>query len=389
MQVRTAQPIATRDKPAADRRAVFVSIDNESATLDLLVAQQNDKFGQLRCIYIDTSAQDSSGNGCTIQTDIGQKIMALANTQGYYPVFVPFVTKLTISSNQAVTLLMLDFDMRPVTWATVLQSGSVPDPLHVIIDDQPIATNATVQNWPSVQPVSISGQPIGVAQASGWSVAQSGVWNVGATQNGTWNVGVTGTATVTWSTAKPVSVSNFPATQAVTQSGAWNIGINNWPTSQHVTVDAQPLQVTIVGTDPRAYINVGLAATVALTPASTFIKIVFDTVAENLGSLYNATTGQITIAASGYYQFSGGVYFQNVSLGDNSVISIFRNGSEYARLQQYYAGSSGGHFTSGACILYLSAGDVIEFRAFANDAGHLGTVVGGNVVTNYLQMIRY
>lgn len=159
MIIRPAQPIATSNKPQTDRRAVFANVQNETGEIDLLIAQQTERFGQLRCIYIDTSAQDTNGNGCVIETDLGQNITALAQTQGYYPVFLPFVSKLKISSNQAVNILLLDFDMQPSIWPTALASSNVPDPLHVIIDDQPIATSAEVQNWPAVQPVSISGQP--------------------------------------------------------------------------------------------------------------------------------------------------------------------------------------------------------------------------------------
>lgn len=187
MIIRPAQPIATSNKPQTDRRAVFANVQNETGEIDLLIAQQTERFGQLRCIYIDTSAQDTDGNGCVIETDLGQNITALAQTQGYYPVFLPFVSKLKISSNQAVNILLLDFDMRPSIWPTALASSNVPDPLHVIIDDQPIATNAEVQNWPAVQPVSISGQPIEVSQGSVFvtQATQLGAWNVNATlQNG-------------------------------------------------------------------------------------------------------------------------------------------------------------------------------------------------------------
>lgn len=315
MLIRPAQPIATANKPQTDRRAVFVALDNESGIVDLLIPQRNERFGQLRCIYIDTSTQDSSGNGCTIQTDIGQSIVALAQTQGYYPVFVPFVSKLKISSNETANIVLLDFDVQPATWPTSLQASSVPNPLHVVIDDQPIATNATVQNWPASQHVTVDGQPlsvdstvqnwltnfpvsqnsswvvsqggswavnalqsgawsvsianfpatqavsisnlpIGVTQSGAWSVnanitntslsvAQSGAWNVAATQSGSWNVGITGTVTVTWSTAKPVSVSNFPAVQAVSQSGTWNIAVSNFPATQpvsgSVSLSGQPI----------------------------------------------------------------------------------------------------------------------------------------------------
>lgn len=357
MQVRTAQPIATRDKPATDRRAVFVSIDNESATLDLLIAQQNDKFGQLRCIYVDTSAQDSSGNGCTIETDIGQKITALANMQGYYPVFVPFVTKLTISSNQAVTLLMLDFDMRPVTWPTILQSESVPDPLHVIIDDQPISTNATVQNWPASQPVTINGQPIEVIQTNTWSVsvvdtplpvsqsglwnvvvtgtvaaAQSGAWNISATQSGTWNVGITGTATVTWSTAKPVSVSNFPAIQPVSgtvavsnfpatqpisgtvsaaQSGAWNVSVQNSNKIGQVPISANGTLTALINASNIAYIvltccnfsNSTLGTLLIQDPANNTIVGLYVPILTNFSGVLISVPVNLSGAGTGLWSF--------------------------------------------------------------------------------------
>lgn len=162
MIIRPAQPVATQNKASLDRRAIFVSLSNESGEVDLLLAQRNERFGQLRTIYIDTSAQDDAGNGCVIETDIGQNITVLSGTQGYYTVFVPFVTKIKISANETATLLLLDFDVPPSQWSMRATSGIVPDPLHVIIDDQPVATNATVQNWPVSQPVIIDDQPIAV-----------------------------------------------------------------------------------------------------------------------------------------------------------------------------------------------------------------------------------
>lgn len=173
MIVQNARPIATVDKLRADRRAIFVSLENETDEINLLVAQQNERFGQLRCIYIDTSAQDSNGDGCTITTDLGQNITALNGTQGYYPVFLPFISAIKVSSNQTVNLLLLDFDMQPATWITT--SGKVPDPLHVIVDGQPLTTNATIENWPPLQPVTINGQPIATTAAA----TQSGPWSVG------------------------------------------------------------------------------------------------------------------------------------------------------------------------------------------------------------------
>lgn len=158
MLIRPAQPIATANKSQTDRRAVFVALDNESGIVDLLISQRNERFGQLRCIYIDTSTQDSDGNGCTIETDLGQNVCAPAGTQGYYPVFIPFVSKLNVTSNQAVNLLLLDFDVQPSQW----QVSNAPDPQHVIIDGQPISTNATVENFPEA-----------------FGATQSGAWEVG------------------------------------------------------------------------------------------------------------------------------------------------------------------------------------------------------------------
>lgn len=125
MIIRPAQPIATQNKVSSDRRAIFVSLSNESGEVDLLLAQRNQRFGQLRTIYIDTSAQDDTGNGCVIETDIGQNITVLANTQGYYTVFVPFVSKLKISSNETATVLLLDFDVSPNFWDTKKKTSSV------------------------------------------------------------------------------------------------------------------------------------------------------------------------------------------------------------------------------------------------------------------------
>lgn len=158
-----AQPIATMQKSIADRRAIMVAFDGAGAEtteqIDLLMQQRINRFGQLRCIFIDTSQQASTSDGATIITDFGQRFVAQPQTQGYYTVFVPYVSKLTISSNDKVDLVLFDFDLPPMIWGKG-ETQNIPDPLPVTIDGQPIGTNATVQNWPAVQPVSISGQPI-------------------------------------------------------------------------------------------------------------------------------------------------------------------------------------------------------------------------------------
>src|SRR6185312_2280792 len=116
LNVNPANAIATIDKAKTDRRSIALTV-NGSESLNLLQAQRLQKFGQLRAVFIDTSAQDSNGNGLSLQTDLGQTIKAAPGTQGYYPVFCPFVTAINSSCNEACNVQLYDFDVAPNVWS--------------------------------------------------------------------------------------------------------------------------------------------------------------------------------------------------------------------------------------------------------------------------------
>lgn len=183
MIVRPAQPIATQNKVSTDRRAIFVSVSNETGEVDLLLAQRNERFGQLRTIYIDTSAQDDTGNGCVIETDIGQNITVLANTQGYYTVFVPFVSKLKISSNESVIVLLLDFDVAPGFWDTKKKTSSVTSWAYV---DNPGFVISNTSARTNVFTMSIPANTIGPASSIELFVGGQIINATGANQSFTW-----------------------------------------------------------------------------------------------------------------------------------------------------------------------------------------------------------
>lgn len=146
LAIQPAQPVATVDKAAKDRRAIFVTGTNtaqSSDEIDLLQQQRLNRFGQLRCIYIDTSQQGDNGNGAIIITDYGQTFTVPPFTQGYYNVFIPFVTKLTVSSNDKVSLVLFDFDLPSGSWQTKASTSSIPNPLPVT--DYPLVINGESQ----------------------------------------------------------------------------------------------------------------------------------------------------------------------------------------------------------------------------------------------------
>lgn len=125
--VQPAQPIAGANKAQDDRRAIFVTSQNADAAndepIDLLLAQQQNRFGQLRTVYIDTSKQAASDAGLTLVTDKGQNITVPPQSQGYYPVFVPYVSKLNITAVAPFALALFDFSMPSFSWRTVADSG--------------------------------------------------------------------------------------------------------------------------------------------------------------------------------------------------------------------------------------------------------------------------
>lgn len=134
MIIRNAQVVADAARTAKDRRAVFVNFGatDGSVQVDLLLQQRLYQFGELRSIFVDTTNQLSGSNGARIETDSGQTIVVTTGTQGYYTVFLPYVSKLTISSNDQVNLILYDRDIAPNVWASSASGGSVPNPLPTL-----------------------------------------------------------------------------------------------------------------------------------------------------------------------------------------------------------------------------------------------------------------
>lgn len=115
-------------------------------------------------------------------------------------------------------------------------------------------------------------------------VSQSGAWTVAATQSGAWAV----TATV----AGTVSVSNFPAIQAVSQSGAWavtatvtgTVSVSNFPAIQPVSGTVTANQ----GTSPWV-----VSGTVTVTDGSGPLTV-DGTVTVNQGTSPWVVSGTVT-----------------------------------------------------------------------------------------------
>lgn len=124
---------------------------------------------------------------------------------------------------------------------------------------------------------------------------------------------------------------------------------------------------------PMFFVGGSTASWVALT-ASTWVTLVFDTIAQNNRSCYSTSTGRFTAPVSGLYLLSGTTY--NYQDSSSYLYPMFfvngsatgnRIGAANYRPKGYMV-PAGGYAFDGALteIIYLFAGDYIEYREWSN-----------------------
>lgn len=89
-------------------------------TVDLLNLQQQGFISRVQCLYID-NADGSAPLTVTINGS-NQRIVAPANTQGYYPVLCPNPAKLQFDNTAhtiIITVFLLNMPVSGVVWSTV------------------------------------------------------------------------------------------------------------------------------------------------------------------------------------------------------------------------------------------------------------------------------
>jgi hypothetical protein len=124
--------------------------------------------------------------------------------------------------------------------------------------------------------------------------------------------------------------------------------------------------------------SLALSATSAALAPSVFTPVPWDTVVFDPSSTLSA--GVFTAPIAGKYQFSASVGFENAVVGDRVLITLYKNGVEFARGQDDGAGGTGlSRIFSG--LLNLAAGDTVSMQAFTT--GTTEQIVGSPAVSYF------
>jgi hypothetical protein len=117
----------------------------------------------------------------------------------------------------------------------------------------------------------------------------------------------------------------------------------------------------------------------AWTSGSSFTKVQFDTKIFDIGGNYDNTTNfRFTAPVAGFYLFTAAA-FATIAASNTGAVSLYRNGSEIARLQSVYPSATQNYEISGSQLLQLAAGDYIE--VWFTGSGGVG--VTGQIATYF------
>ena len=113
---------------------------------------------------------------------------------------------------------------------------------------------------------------------------------------------------------------------------------------------------------------------------NAFTKVIFNTEEFDTNANYDTTTARFTPTMAGYYQINAGLVLQSLIKG-TSLVSIFKNGSEYKRGQHIntdLASSTDGitALTTHGLVYCNGSTDYIEIQGYFSSSG-----VNADVVT--------
>jgi hypothetical protein len=107
---------------------------------------------------------------------------------------------------------------------------------------------------------------------------------------------------------------------------------------------------------------------------NAFTKITFDT--EEFDTANCFASSRFTPNAAGYYQFNGAANLTVTSTNGVSLVSFYKNGSEFKRGSQIPNTSNNVQPASSAFIYLNGSSDYVEFYAFHNNSGARNTANG-------------
>ena len=212
----------------------FVSVLNLPATQTVTFSQASVTFG--------TSV--ITGSTSILNFPATQTVtFTQASVTFSQPTITGSVSVLNFPASQAVT-----FTTAPVTFGTAVITGStsiIGTPSVTFTQASVTFSSVSISNFPATQPISIASVTIGNTVAISGSVTLG----AGTAQIGSVTASISGTVPVSISS---VTISNFPASQAVTFS---SVSISNFPATQTIsgTVSANTRNNGI-SNDPWVYI---------------------------------------------------------------------------------------------------------------------------------------
>lgn len=122
--------------------------------------------------------------------------------------------------------------------------------------------------------------------------------------------------------------------------------------------------------------------------SGTATKIAWDTKVLDTHNAY--VTDTWTCPVSGTYNVSGQIFWgsgSNFANGNEASLRVYKNGSEYARININLIQASVANVTNnGSVLMKLVAGDTIDFRAFQNTGS--SQTIQGAAILNYFSIYR-
>jgi len=171
------------------------------------------------------------------------------------------------------------------------------------------------------------------------------------------------------------SSNNFTIYQPATPDGTLRIGVGNADSPTEVGRFNSSGYVATNAPAFSAYNNTNTSFT-----ANTLTKIIFNVEDFDTNSNYNTTNYRFTPSVAGYYQVN--LSYKMETVANRTVLSIFKNGSEYKRMidiQSTYT-----RYTSGSCLVYLN-GTTDYIEAYGLSAATLSGVANSlNQFSAYL-----